>query len=352
VHLTLRNHRGAAAVCALVFVAAACGGGKKGASTPTSKPEASPSTTVAAPALCPLTGAPSGGTNTARPALAIKIDNAPPARPQAGLDSADIVYEELAEGGITRFVALFHCRDAGRVGPVRSARLVDPDLLIQYKPILFGYSGANPTVLTKVKGTQGIVSVEHGSNGPAYERVRGRPAPHNLFTSTAKLYSRASTVQGAPQTTLAFEAVSPTGSSASPTAAAAPAPAKGPGNSVTFSFKGAADHRYTYDAASSSYLRFQGVNQAFNVEGAGQAKAVNLVFQKVKPISGALVDFQVVGSGEAIVMSGGASVKGTWSRPNTNDVTKFLDAAGNPIKLRPGNTWIHLIPEGQAIAPS
>jgi hypothetical protein len=159
-------------------------------------------------------------------------------------------------------------------------------------------------------------------------------------------------VQGAPQTTLAFEAVAPTGPSASPTTAAAAAPAKGPGNSVTFSFKGAADHRYTYDAASSSYLRFQGVNQAFGIEGAGQAKAVNLIFQKVKPISGALVDFQVVGSGEAIVMSGGASVKGTWTRPTMNAATKFLDAAGNPIKLRPGNTWIHLIPEGQAIAPS
>lgn len=340
-----------AVVCALLLAASACGGDKKKTAAP--RPEASPSATAAAPVLCPLTGTSASGTSTARPALAVKIDNAPPARPQAGLDAADIVYEELAEGGITRFVAIFHCRDANRVGPVRSARLVDPDLLVQYKPMLFAYSGADPTVLAKVKSTQGIVSVEHGSNGPAYERVAGRPKPHNLYTSTPKLYGRAKDVQGPAQTGLVFEAPAPPAPTASaPASPPAAAPAKGPGASVTFSFGGRADHRYTYDAASSSYLRFQGVDTPFNIEGAGQAKATNVVFLKVKRIPGQLVDFAVVGTGEAIVLSGGGSVKGTWTRPAPRDQTKLVDAASNPIKLRPGNTWIHLVPEGQAISPS
>ncbi|MGH2768138.1 MAG: DUF3048 domain-containing protein, partial [Actinomycetota bacterium] len=140
------------------------------------------------PVLCPLTGqerAP--GFSIDHPALAIKVDNHSAARPQAGLESADIVYEELAEGGITRFLAIFHCSEADRVGPVRSARLVDPDILLEYAPVPFGYSGANPVVVEKVESTQGIVSLRHGRFGDAYERVRGRQAPHNLFTSTQKL---------------------------------------------------------------------------------------------------------------------------------------------------------------------
>jgi hypothetical protein len=259
---------------------------------------------------------------------------------------ADLVYEELAEGGITRFVAIFHCKESKRVGPVRSARLVDPDLLTQFQPILFGYSGANATVLAKVKGTTGVVSVEHGSHGGAYVRDGKRPKPHNLFTTTDGLYSAAKEVQGAPPSALVFEAT------ASPGASPAAAPAgKGPGASILFSFQGKPDHKYTYDPASSTYLRFQGVDTPFNTEGAGQVKATNLVFLKVKPIPGALVDFQVTGGGEAIVMSGGASVKGTWSRPGARDSVKLADAGGAPIKLRPGNTWIHLIPESQPITP-
>ncbi|MGH9195310.1 MAG: DUF3048 domain-containing protein, partial [Acidimicrobiia bacterium] len=106
---------------ALVLTLAACGGEEPPKTkTKTARQAAVPPK----PVVCPLTGVErAAGFNISRPALAIKIDNAAPARPQAGLEYADIVYEELAEGGITRFLALFHCSDASKVGPVRSARL-------------------------------------------------------------------------------------------------------------------------------------------------------------------------------------------------------------------------------------
>ncbi len=82
------------------------------------------------------------GLDVNRPAMAVKIDNHPRARPQTGLETADIVYEELVEGGLTRFMGIYHCGDAADLGPVRSARAVDPDIMTQYAPVLFAYSGS------------------------------------------------------------------------------------------------------------------------------------------------------------------------------------------------------------------
>ncbi|MEA2591124.1 MAG: hypothetical protein QOD62_955, partial [Actinomycetota bacterium] len=107
----------------------------------------SPSTPAApaAPAVCPLTGkTPPNGSVPNRPALAIKMENSPESRPPTGLDTADIVYEEAVEGGITRFVVVYQCQDAARVEPVRSARLEDVDILSQFGKPLFGDAGGSP----------------------------------------------------------------------------------------------------------------------------------------------------------------------------------------------------------------
>lgn len=351
------------AISALLLAATACGGGEK--SSP-NEPNPAPGASGKAappPALCPLTGAPAAsGVDVSRPALAVKLDNAPEARPQAGIEAADVVYEELAEGGITRFMAIYQCKDASRLGPVRSARTVDPDLLVQYKPVLFAFSGANGPVMAKVKSTQGVVSLEHGSHGSAYQRVSGRAAPHNLFTSTEKLRAFAKDVKGPPKTGFVFEASASPPSAPSPAASGAPAGAgaTGPGASVTFAFAGSADHKYTYDAASGSYLRFQGLNAPFRSEAAGQVKATNVVIMKVKVVQSSLKDaagnfspdISVVGSGEAVVLRGGVSVKGRWTRSSLGDQPKLADASGKPIPLAPGNTWVHLVPESQPITVS
>lgn len=337
------------ALCALVL--SACGRDEAGrrAAGPGKQEE---------PALCPLTGV-EARQDIERPVLAVKIDNAPVARPQAGLESADIVYEELAEGGITRFLAIFHCSDAGNLGPVRSARNVDPDILVEYGPVLFGHSGAAPAVLKKVESTRGVSDLRHGTHGDAYRRERSRKAPSDLFTSTENLrgLDEAEGVKGPPRTGLEFdkavlEQPSSPAAKGTPGGTSPPAQAAAPGTSVSFSYSGAGNTvRYTYDAAGKKYSRFNG-NAPHNAAGGGQLSAVNVVVLKVRVTAGQGIDaagsrspeISVVGDGEAIVLRGGTSVTGRWSRSGLSDRTTLTDSAGKPLKLAPGNTWIHLLP--------
>ena len=150
------------------------------------------------PTPCPLTGElRAGGKGTlARPVLAVKVENTDEAYPLAGLERADVIYEEPVEGSITRFAALFQCRDAAKVGPVRSARTTDPRILVQYsdEPLL-AYSGANPTVAAALEKA-GVVSLTETSANEAFVRDESRSAPHNLFASTKKLYCVRQAVRG------------------------------------------------------------------------------------------------------------------------------------------------------------
>ncbi len=312
------------------------------------------------PAVCPLTGTEApGGADVERPALAVKIDNAPPARPQQGLEAADIVYEELGEGGLTRFLSIFQCNDADQVGPVRSSRNVDVEILKEYDPVLFGYSGANQQVLGRIDSADWIVDLKHGSNGEAYTRASDRKAPYNLVTSTDKLRSLegAKDVKGPPKTALKFNADVLNPPAASPAGAGdRPPPAAAGGNSVTLSFAERATVRYNYDQGSETYLRFHG-DTPHNLVGGKQVSAANVVIQKVRVQPGTVRDASgtptmettVVGTGEAIVVRGGTSVTGTWSRPSLNDDTTFTDAAGKTIEFAPGTTFIHLVPQERPV---
>jgi hypothetical protein len=291
------------------------------------------------PIVCPLTGVDAGGADITRPVHAVKIDNHPRARPQVGMPLADVVYEELVEGGMTRFLVVLHCQNAPRLGPIRSARLVDPDLLVQYSPVLFGYSGAAPPVLSKVRSTPGVVNLVHGANGPAYHRAGGRPAPHNLYTSSDALLARpaAHGVKGSPRTGYIFD----------------PALLAGPpalsGSSVDLSYSPGSSVSYTYDAASKKYLRSQSGRPHTDESGA-QLSATNvLVFKVPIQMLGGSPHVGVTGEGEATVLRGGQAVQGRWRRPALSDQFTLVDASGQPIKLAPGNIWINLVPSGRAV---
>ena len=142
------------------------------------------------PPVCPLTGLqPPGGRVPRRAALAVKVENLPQARPQWGLDKADIVFEEPVEGGITRFVAVFQCQDADRIEPVRSARLVDPKILEPLGRMLIAYSGAIQPAISEIDSRRSLLSDVSDNMAPgAYWRDPDREAPHNLVTSTSALY--------------------------------------------------------------------------------------------------------------------------------------------------------------------
>lgn len=345
-----------ALLLAVALLGAACNNDEPqttSAASPSPSPSPSPEPE---PVRCPLTGveAPEG-LDINRPALAFKIDNHPRARPPAGLEAADIVYEELVEGGLTRFLGVNHCRDADDLGPIRSARAVDPDIMVQYKPVLFAYSGASPNNLRKVRSTAGVIDLAHGSNGPAYSRRRGRPAPHNLFTSTEAIRSRpaAQGVNGPPETGLVFDPElaedsnepSPDAGSPSPgkSAPAEPEAAAAPGTKVSLSYSRSAAVSYTYDPATRLYLRAMGGQPHLAATGE-QLSATNVVVMKV-PVdrSGSSPEIATAGTGEAIVLRNGEAIRGEWRRPSlAHQIT--LVAAGKPIALAPGSTWINLVP--------
>lgn len=338
----------------LVVLLAACGGDSDEKS-----PNAAPGEEEE-PVLCPLSGveAPSG-VDIERPALAVKVDNAPPARPQVGVDGADIVYEEISEGGLTRFLTVFHCNEADSIGPVRSARTVDPDILAEFGTALFGYSGANNQVLDKIGKSDSVVDLKHGSNGDAYTRASDRKAPYNLISSTQKLRSLkgAEGAEGPPKTGLKFNAdVLNPPAPASPDAGAPAEPPAPAGNSVSFSYSNSNTVRYNYDPANKTYLRSHG-DVAHKLAGGQQLSAVNVVVQKVEIVPGTVRDASgtltsdtiVVGSGEVTVLRGGTSVTGTWNRPSLGANTTFTDASGETIEFAPGNTFIHLVPRERPV---
>src|SRR5919109_5226405 len=168
---TLLRRRCAVAAVALSLLGAACGGGGKketASSTTQPPPPTGPAPTVDANAD-PLTGLPHDPAAPARAVLIVKIDNAPKARPQAGINDADVVVEEGVEGGVTRFATLFHSHDAPSVGPVRSARTTDLLFAQQLGRPLFSYSGANAVFADLVRKAP-LVDVGVGRFPALYKR--------------------------------------------------------------------------------------------------------------------------------------------------------------------------------------
>lgn len=341
----------ASALLMLSLAGASCGG--DGQPKVAKQDLGKPAPARAEPVVCPLTGQERGPAfEIARPALAIKIDNAAPARPQAGLENADIVYEEMAEGGITRFLAVYHCSDAPKVGPVRSARLVDADILREYGKVLLGYSGGNSLVLEKIASTASVVDLRHGKYGKAYRRIDGRPGPHDLFTSTGEL--RALTkVEGRPKTGLVFGTRSKEHPGSKGSNGATPSPSAGA--TVSFAYAGSIPVRYTFDRASGSYLRFHG-EKPHNSEASGQLRAVNVLVLKVKTRPGQIRDsvgnyspeIIVIGKGEGVLLSGGVAGSVVWERESLNENMRLEEASGETVPLVPGNTWIHLLPSDRS----
>jgi hypothetical protein len=344
------SRRALALVCCLAFVLAACGGGKKEAATTTTSSTAAPTTTTAAaggfPAgAAPLTALPANPALLNRPALAVKIDNAPKARPQAGLLQADIVIEEKVEDGVTRFFTIYQSQDADPVGPVRSARTTDIALASSLNRPLFAYSGTNATFQRAISSAP-LVDVGHNAAAGDYRRDGKRPAPYNLFITTPGLYRKAPAGAGPPPPQLQYR---PAGQ---PLAGGAPAA----GVHVEFRGKNIttiADWRW--DAGSASWLRAQDGSNHVDSRG-GQVSAKNVIVQFVEYIdtgerdqSNTVVpEGKVVGSGEAWIFTDGKVVKGRWARPAPENVTAYTDASGAPVLLTPGQTWVELPPPGAA----
>jgi hypothetical protein len=297
----------------------------------------SPSAKPPPPPVCPLTGAkPANGVVPNRPALAVKVENIPESRPQTGLSWADIVYEEPVEGGITRFIAVYQCQNASRIEPVRSARLTDPDILMQFGHPLFGYSGAVPQVVGRVKA-RGLVDVNALKAVKEYHRDSNRLPPHNLYTSTAELYAAGHSTQAAPKAIFTY--------SRKPRKGAVKA------SEVHLPYSNSSDVFWKWSGSKRRWLRFHGTVPHLLSDGT-QVAAVNVVVQVVKVVNTDITDVNGVpspevvatGTGKAYVFRNGKVIEGTWSRPALSNVTKFVTDGGKEIHLAAGNTWVELYP--------
>jgi hypothetical protein len=342
--------RTAVIVTGLVSLAtAACGGGAEPkpvvAVTPETKVSEGTVTTEAAPLapLAPLTGLPdSGGATKSRPSIAVKIDNAPEARPQAGLDVADVVYEEVVEGGVTRFIAIFHSAASPVAGPVRSVRPMDPDILSAYHGLV-AYSGGIPAFVSMLRRAP-VQDVNVDVATDAYSWDKARRAPHNEYVSPDKLWPKAKGDNTAPpQAMFEFRASGePFGDADAP--------------HVSIRYSPRASATYDWDAASGTWKRGENGTPHTAASGA-QIAPQNVVIQFVTTRtlnyvdqSGTnVVESNIVGSGEAWILSNGRVTKGRWSKASETAPTKYTDSAGNPVKLTAGRTWVHFAPVGTAV---
>jgi DUF3048 family protein len=290
-----------------------------------------------APPVCPLTGVEAPHeTVPRRPALAIKVENHPEARPQASLNDADIVVEEPVEGGYTRFIAIFHCGGSDRVGPVRSGRTTDPDYLRQLGSPLLGYSGAAPGVTRSLQRSD-LVDVNYNLATGSYIRDAARIAPHNLYTSTDDLWKAGKGSGTRPNAIFAY-AESWEGKAKK-------------SSTVHLPFSSVADVVWTWSRRDHEWLRSHG-DVAHLLEGGSQVSATNVVIQVVEVTNGRILDsagnpspnVELSGSGRAYVLRDGRVIKGRWERDTLDDLTRFVTKDGTEIALAPGRTWVELLP--------
>jgi hypothetical protein len=323
----------AAGLAATALVLAACSSGSSGGQAPAT----SASGTPAAAPVCPLTGLPPAqGESPNRPALAVKVDNVSDALPQAGVNNADIVFEELVEGGLTRLMAIFQCEGAPTVGPIRSARITDAYLLSLLHGSVLAFSGANPKDLPPIRA-HGDTTLLSWAAYPQYFSVdSSRPAPHDVFASTAALLRGGLKIRhrlGAPPPMFHY------GPLASPAR---------PAHRVSMSWP-AASAVWTW--SNGVWLRTQN-GTPDRLTGGEQISATNVVVMSVNLASTGLRDIAgapspldvTIGHNSAWVLRDGKIIRGTWTRRTVGDPITLTDAQGHPIALAPGRTWVELLP--------
>ncbi len=314
---------------------ASCSSSSSGSSAPLPKPATS--NEASAGQVCLLTGLPqTGGEQADRVALAVKIDNIAPALPQAGINNADVVVEELVEGGLTRLMAIFQCAKAPEVGPIRSARISDADILALLHGSVLGYSGANPKDMPPIRANSGAALISYDQQPQYFHLGGGRPAPHNVFSSTTTLLNAGLRLRPKLQAPPALFTYGPID------------PAARRAHRVYMSWP-AASALWTW--SHRAWLRTQDGSPDMLTSGE-QISATNVVILGVDIASTGLHDVLgapspldvTIGTNPAWVLRDGKVIRGTWSRKAIKDEITLKDANGHVIALSPGRTWVELLP--------
>jgi hypothetical protein len=339
-------------VAGLVVALAGCSGSadvavKLATPSPTASPTPSATPTVAPKPkpkpkpVNPLTGV---GAPPKGPVIAVKVDNVAEAKPQIGLSQADVVYVELAEGGLTRLVAIYASRRPRTVSPVRSVRNSDPELLAQYGPIALAFSGGAAGVVANFRRSN-LADGSANAHGGVYRRLSSKPAPHNLAVDLYLLAKAMPTAGAARDVGFDWAGNSPQVLRAGRT------------NRFTLQL-GGTPISYLWDGPHHVYVQTAG--GAPVREAGGRPLATPNVLVQFCPVGVDSSDVDAagnaarythtVGKGRVLLFRDGRVIEGTWQRVHAGDRTTYLDKAGKPLLLRPGGAWVLLAPNGSPIA--
>lgn len=305
------------------------------------------SSATAAPTVPdPLTGEPITAAQAKQPIVGVMIENLyPDARPQSGLGEAGVVYEALAEGGITRFLGIFQEPFPQSIGPVRSLRPYYLTWGLEYNAPVVHAGGSQPALADiRPSGLKNIDALAIGA--PTFLRTSDRLAPHNLYSKASVLSALLTKLHwdNAPTfTPLARKTDAPMATPTHPTIAI---------NFSTSAYKVG----YAFDAATDSYARTMGATPHIDRNSGKQIMVKNIVVEFVptsyskqqdgKPET----DMGLIGSGKAIVFEDGGAIVGSWSKASQKAQTKLIDGNGAPISFNAGTTWYEVVPIGTTIS--
>lgn len=328
---------------ALALLVAACSPSESADSTTTSEPTTSTSsstststttsTTVEVAETSLINGLPvADPTMMDRRVLAVKIDNHPRARPQSGINEADMVMEMMVEG-ITRFITIWHESDTDYLGPNRSGRPTDASLLPAFNHPTFTISGAQGWVQNMITDN-GINMIKELSNGTF--RISSRSAPHNLYVDTYVLRDTADARE--------YEDDPPEG----PIWTFGPMPSDAPSaSSVSIDFS-ANSVTWDWDETEGLWLRSADGRESMYRDEEGTEDRLGFpvlvaLYTDEYSVNG-LPSSRTTGSNQAFVFADGKVVEGTWERETETDWFTLTDADGNEMAVPPGKVWVSLVP--------
>jgi Protein of unknown function (DUF3048) N-terminal domain/Protein of unknown function (DUF3048) C-terminal domain len=314
-------------VCTLSAALLSCSGS---APPPAAAPPTSPipSSPPPEPPVSPFTGL---ATDLGAPVLGVKIDNAAAARPQTGLDLADLVYIEPVEGGLSRLLAVYQSRFPPVVGPVRSTRLTDLQLLANFGRPALAFSG-DAAEVGALLARAPVLDVSEEKQPRSYRRDWKRPMPHNLYGNTNLLRQG-----GTPPRDIGFR-FGPTPPGGRPV----------PGTNVRYR---ATDIGAQWVPAEARWVISMDGAPLTSATGP-RPGAATVVLQRVavrdtpiRDVFGAPSPFAAtVGVGDAVVLRDGLAFNGNWSRPSPDAITTFTLPDGSPLTFAPGPVWVVLVP--------
>ena len=287
--------------------------------------------------------------NLQRRPIAIKISNAPASytRPQSGLNEADLVFEHTTEGNLTRFTAIFYSKTPEKIGPVRSARLIDIELPAMYDAAL-AYSGSSNGVAAKLRASDFYPRILYAYDKGFYRTGENKPIEHTLYANPELLWEtlteKGQNIPPTFTTTNVFSEEVPEGGTAA--------------NGVSIDYNWTLVN-WRYDGASGRYLRWADGEIHADGNTGEQVSATNvIVISPFHAFDGNIceqanqdgtcaaqsVEVQLWGTGSGAVFRDGHRYEVIWHREHRNDSLTFTDSSGEPFPLKIGNSWIQVVP--------